>query len=414
MSKQQSSSYLPILITVLLIFTGIVSPAAGIVNNREQFAADSGFWNTEIIVPHWEAPVPEHSADGRAISLVMDTNNRPHLAYYNVTNREIRYVTRINGKWMDELAGISAGTYSVSIAADGAGNPAISYGDGFHFGNLMYAEKTGGEWNVTRIDRGSYSGVEDSSFGNAGHYSSLVLDDSGNPHISYNDGLNFGNLKYAVRKEGMWKTERVDHGVNGALFGSTGYDSSLKHHPSGKPAISYRDGNYYGSLMYAEKNEVGWVITKVDTGWDWDNETIQDPTGDTGSFTALSLDCDGNPVIAYYDMKKKSLMNAQRMWPRTNFVNWPPGLQPTISANDIGQYVSLAIDTNDHRHISFYDATEGSLHYYKLDGRRIQVHAVDSGKAGRYASLALDSSGRPHIAYYHATDNTIRYASLNG
>ena len=128
----------------------------------------------------------------------------------------------------------------------------------------------------------------------------------------------------------------------------------------------------------------------------------------------FALDCDGNPVIAYYDMKKKSLMNAQRMWPRTEFINWPIGIPASLSADDTGGYVSLAIDRNDHRHISFYDAKEKSLNYYMLDGSQIRILTVDSGNAGRYASLALDSSGQPHIAYYHAADNTIRYASLNG
>lgn len=118
---------------------------------------------------NWEAPVPENSMDGRAISLVMDKNNMPHLAYYDTKNGEIRYVSRVNGKWTDELVRSSSGTFSVSIAVDGADNPSISFGDGFHFGNLMYSEKIGGSWIVTSVDRGSYGGVEDSSFGNAGH-----------------------------------------------------------------------------------------------------------------------------------------------------------------------------------------------------------------------------------------------------
>lgn len=117
-------------------------------------------------------------------------------------------------------------------------------------------------------------------------------------------------------------------------------------------------------------------------------------------------------------MKKKSLLNAQSMWPRTVFINWPTGIPASLSADDTGSYVSLAIDRNDHRHISFYDATEKNvtektLNYYMLYGLPIRVLTVDSGNAGRYASLALDYSDQPHIAYYHAEDNTIRYASLS-
>jgi hypothetical protein len=411
MSRKKSSYCRYFLVASLILLSMVIFPVNGATDTGQPPAAHGGAWQIETAAPSWEAPVPENPPDGRAISLILDQKDIAHLGYYNATEGEIRYATRRNGTWADEHVGSSAGTFSVSIAVDPTGNPSVTYGDGFHFGNLIHAEKAGTSWTVTRVDRGSAGGIEDSVLGNAGHYSSLVIDDQGDPHVSYNDGREFSNLNYAVRRNGSWTTSVVYRGINGRLLGNTGFDSSLKPDASGNPRIAFRDGNYYGSLMFAEKDGTGWRVTKIDQGWKWDNETLPDPWGNTGWFPSLALDSDGDPVIAYYDANEKSLMNAQRMWPRTEFVTWPVGLPASVAANDTGRFVTLAIDRRDHRHMAFCTAPAGSLYYTFLDGKSIRFSRVGSGSAGRYASLALDSSGIPHIAYYDAAGKAIRYAS---
>jgi hypothetical protein len=47
------------------------------------------------------------------------------------------------------------------------------------------------------------------SAGDAGKYNSLVLDSSGNPHISYHDESN-SDLKYAHYNGSSWEIETVD------------------------------------------------------------------------------------------------------------------------------------------------------------------------------------------------------------
>ena len=85
-----------------------------------------------------------------------------------------------------------------SLALDSSGKPHISYTSLFNI-DLYYASWTGSGWNIETVD----------SAGDVGYFTSLALDSSGKPHISYNDNAN-DDLKYASRTESGWINETVD------------------------------------------------------------------------------------------------------------------------------------------------------------------------------------------------------------
>ncbi|MBD3400862.1 MAG: hypothetical protein GF399_11115, partial [Candidatus Coatesbacteria bacterium] len=86
---------------------------------------------------------------------------------------------------------------------------------------ILASMATASEWAFQWVDKHSSIG-----------YSSLVLDSSGNPHISYFDSTNY-DLKYAAWNGASWVIETVDS------TGDVGRYTSLALDSYGSPSISY-------------------------------------------------------------------------------------------------------------------------------------------------------------------------------
>ena len=145
---------------------------------------------------------------------------------------------KVEAGWCTEIVdgeGV-VGEYT-SLELDSSDNPHISYFDRTNF-DLKYAYRDGSSWQI---------GIAD-SFGNVGNHNSLALDSSGHPHISYFDDTN-DDLKYARCESGCgdqvnWQKVTVDD------IGIVGIFTSLTLDSSGYPHISYQD--YTGNaLKYA-------------------------------------------------------------------------------------------------------------------------------------------------------------------
>ncbi len=135
---------------------------------------------------------------------------------------------------------------------------------------------------------------------------------------------------------------------------------------------------------------------------------VVDPAEGVGQYTSLALDSQSRPHISYYDSTNGDLKYAY-----FDGAAWQ--VQVVDSDGDVGRHTSLALDAADLPHISYYDVSDGDLKYAVSDGATWQSWHIDqSGDVGLWNSLALDSAGRPQISYYNSTDGDLKFAYYDG
>jgi hypothetical protein len=303
-------------------------------------------------------------------------------------------------QWYIENVDPTGGDVSAdsSIAVDSSGNPRISYYDSTNY-DLKYARWTGSVWSIQTVD----------SVGVVGADSSIAVDSSGRPHISYWDYTN-KDLKYA------WYGKVCSHG-NGVVYctlafwwrytvdsvGDVGEFSSIALDSSNNPHISYYDRTNK-DLKYAKWTGSAWNIQTV--------HATADPTGDTGLYPSLALDSSGNPHISYQLNRENIAVQTQNL----NYARWTGSawdIQTVDQPGYTGFYPSLALDSSGNPHISYFNSS-GDIEYARWTGSTWSIqHSVDSARIWPFIStLFLDSSDNPHICY--KTGNSLNYAQWTG
>ncbi|HKT46198.1 MAG TPA: hypothetical protein VJP87_01615 [Candidatus Acidoferrales bacterium] len=175
--------------------------------------------------------------DGKWNSIVLDSNGTPHLTYSVFPQGQLKYAAEDRGEWKVQVAATSQSASAGmgnSLVLDAHGQPQCSFYEGAigyessSSGAMKFARRTEKGWSVETVDnvfqKGSWVGFR----------SSLVLDKSGNPHISYEDG---GSLKHAYWDGAKWHKQVIaPRAVEPYLY------SSMAIGPDGSTLyVSYRD-----------------------------------------------------------------------------------------------------------------------------------------------------------------------------
>jgi hypothetical protein len=165
----------------------------------------------------------------------------------------------------------------------------------------------------------------------------------------------------------------------------------------------------------------------------WNIQTV-DNSGETGLYSSIASDSHGYPHIAYYDSTRTALMYAYWTgsgWHIETVDNSDWGGSDNISKS--GEYCSLAIDTQDRPHISYYiwhrfyivgqgDHYWGKLRYATKGESGWQMVDVQDGGTdqyvGLYTSIALwEDQGIgavvPHMSYYYSNTGKLYHAYYN-
>ncbi len=317
---------------------------------------------------------------GEYCSLDVDSQNRPHIAYYDHTNTNLKYTYFDGEQWVRNVVENGAGLYC-SIDLDMMDRPHISYYDptGATTGNLKYAYHDGVQWVTEVADPGW----------DVGEYTSIKINETGKPHISYHDGDNL-TLKYVYYNGAAWVNTTIDSDA------AVGFDTSLELNDSGYPAIAYFD-NDNGDLKYAYWDGAAWHKEAVDS----DDEV--------GWGASLELNSTEHPRISYFDET-----NGEIKYAFYNMTQWE--METVKILGEAGRTTSLSLDILDMPHITYQNGTSGDLEYaFNAGGGEWQFTIVDSGESeGKYNSLALGSDHLPQIAYYKQSGlNDLMYAAVD-
>ncbi len=130
-----------------------------------------------------------------------------------------------------------------------------------------------------------------------------------------------------------------------------------------------------------------------------------DSAGDVGDDNSIAADSYNTVHISYYDGTNGDLRyatNAGGSW-----------ICRTLdSAGDVGIDTSIAVDSNNKVHISYLDGTNVDLKYATNAGGSWAYYTVDSiGDVGLFTSIAVDSNNKVHISYLDLTNYDLRYAT---
>jgi hypothetical protein len=222
----------------------------------------------------WQREEIDADSGGDYISLVLDSAGIPCAAYARrrgLFDYMLKFAFRDSQGWHSMLLDSSGGASCV-LAVDSLGRFCIAHCESWSDGALFFHTRTDTGW------------VKETVVPEHASQCSMVLDESGNPHISYYwaDGSAY-DLRFAERVEGEWRYDIIDPGQQTS---KRGWDNWIVRDRSGTYHLSYHAHNEW-QVRYAWGTYGDWQVEIVNTVGMWN----------LGS--SIDLDELGRPCMAY-------------------------------------------------------------------------------------------------------------------
>ncbi len=285
-------------------------------------------------------------AAGLFTSLELDVGGDPVVSYYYPPAGDLRVVhcndpACVGGDEViatPDTAG-DVGRYS-SLELDAEGRPVVSYSD-----------STNGDLKVLHCgDANCQTGnsiVTADSPGAVGQYSSLQLDEAGNPVVAYQDELAL-DVKLLHCNDPNCSGGGESITTPDSEF-DVGYYISLKLDSAGRPVVSYRDQTHFDLRL----------LRCGDANCTSDNIAVSADTGGfVGSYGSLALDEQDRPVMAHWDASQgrlKVLYCGDQTCTANSTVSAPDDVLD--SSAPVGQFASIAIDEDGKPAVAYARST---------------------------------------------------------
>jgi hypothetical protein len=289
-------------------------------------------------------------------------------------------------EWRTELIDPGGGGKFSTLLIDNNGNAHVSYA------NESMHELKYGFWDH-KLRKWFTMVVDNRSMG----FASMALDSQQRPHISY---LNYGApvIKYA-HWDGTWKVEEL--ATRATLIE---YYTSIILDKNDRPMISFYEILRPGSQDYVLHLR---TIRRGQDAWD---VNLVDATPGSGKFNFLGISPAGDVSIAYADVKDEY---ASLRFARWNGSSWKPEILQGDEGRNHVHSVAYAVGKDGAPHISFTDVDKGAVRYATTRHGRWEMETV--GQIGREAfpdrnGITLDENGEPYMTWVDTWINALKFA----
>ncbi len=219
---------------------------------------------------------------GGNLSIAVNSQNQPAVAYFDGTRGDLRYAILVNGSWNVQTVDSknSVGLFP-SLKFDSSDHPVIAYYKKTT-GDLRVAQFDGTNWNITQV----------ATADDVGRSASLAKQPNGLWAIAYENST-AGRLQYAYQTNAStWQNVTVDTSTAGISYISLAFDTS------GRASISYQETGL-GDLKFALNKSGKWTTGTIAS------------KGSVGMYTRLVFGSDGMANIFYYSKQLNTLMLAK-------------------------------------------------------------------------------------------------------
>jgi hypothetical protein len=314
----------------------------------------------------WQFETLDHPGlVGKHSDLILDLYGNAHIAYWDASEKAVKYMTNKSGDWVAETIDTSWKENGMhpSIVIGKTGIINVFYNHDGH-NALRRAIRSDNGWTVDDVP----------THGNISHQVSAGVDAQGGVHVAYHRHY-MGRLYYANNSNGLW-TSPDDGVIHG--WGTAGEYNDLAIGPLGGVHVCY----------FVDETDELWYLNGPG-GW---SATMLDSDGKVGKHCSIALDSNNKVHISYYDDTNDNLRyitNLSGDWVKTT-------LQEN---NDVGAYTAIAVDDNDAIHISYYG--EEALRYSSNKKGLWQHDWLDWGaNTGQFTAMDVADDGTVFISYF--------------